>query len=109
MSPDDLLLELVQKRLPEGAVRRCPAGFALDSGRGDYRVNGSLVLTQQYAWSRRVDLNAKREDAGRFWDRTKVARHCDIVLLLSATFAFLCLVIGQLSFQTVFASLQKPH
>ena len=34
-SPGDVLLELLQKRLPEGAVRRCPAALArLDSGRG---------------------------------------------------------------------------
>ena len=32
-SPGEVLLEVLRKRLPEGAVRRCPAGFALDSGR----------------------------------------------------------------------------
>ena len=36
-SPDDVLLEMLQKRLPEGAVRRCPAALArLDSGRGEW-------------------------------------------------------------------------
>ena len=39
--PGDVLLEMLQKRLPEGAVRRCPAALArLDSGRGEVAVQG---------------------------------------------------------------------
>ena len=83
-SPDEVQLAMLQKRLPEGAVRRCPAALLrLDSGRGGNPLGGSrkcVNLSCSKIAALSFSCRGKQSRAKiRLWDKTVNGRTKDIL------------------------------